>query len=180
MKRQNYYLHKNSKTGEITYLEYDKIDGYKITPRTKVEDAIKVNKIVFVSPNFSEKIIKKKIDIKIRQLLNILATADEDGGDDEDTIRKSLLDAEKLRNSIINNYVKYLGHTYEALTMKKIQVIINQLRIKLFNVSNRNRIREIQNLYYLDEDEEKLDKKNNKINKEENVLVEDEYKGRGR
>lgn len=155
MKRQNYYLHKNSKTGEITYLEYDKIDGYKITPRTKVEDAIRVNKVIFVNPSFSEKIIKKKIDIKIRHLLNILATIDEDGGVDEDGIRRSLMDAEKLRNTILNNYVKYLGNTYESLTMKKIQVIINQLRIKLYNVVNRNRINELENLYYLDEDEYK-------------------------
>lgn len=155
MKRQNYYLHKNSKTGEITYLEYDKIDGYKITPRTKVEDAIRVNKVIFVNPSFSEKIIKKKIDIKIRRLLNILSTIDEDGGADEDGIRRSLMDAEKLRNTILNNYVKYLGKTYESLTMKKIQVIINQLRIKLYNVVNRNRINELENLYYLDEDEYK-------------------------
>ena len=153
MKRQNYYLHKNNKTGEITYLEYDKIDGYKITPRTKIEDAIKVNKIVFVNPNFTEKIIKKKIDIKIRHLLNVISTIDEDGGDDEDSIRKSLMDAEKLRNMLLNNYVKYLGHSYESLTMKKIQVIINQLRIKLYNSMKRNRMRELESLYYLDEDE---------------------------
>ena len=153
MKRQNYYLHKNNKTGEITYLEYDKIDGYKITPRTKIEDAIKVNKILFVNPNFTEKIIKKKIDIKIRHLLNVISTIDEDGGDDEDSIRKSLMDAEKLRNMLLNNYVKYLGHSYESLTMKKIQVIINQLRIKLYNSMKRNRMRELESLYYLDEDE---------------------------
>lgn len=153
MKRVNYYLHKNSKTGEITYLEYDKIKGYKITPKTKITDAIRVNKIVFVNRSFSEKIIKKKIDIKIKSFLNILSTIDEDGGDDEDTIRRSLMEAEKLRMSIINNYVKYLGHTYESLTIKKLQVIINQLRIKLYNISNRNRIKEMENLYYLDEDE---------------------------
>lgn len=155
MKKQNYYLHRNSKTGEITYLEYDKIDGYKITPKTKVEDAINVSKIVFINPGFSEKIIKKKIDIKVKQLLNELSTVDEDGGDSEDSIRRSLMDAEKLRNTILNNYVKYLGHTYESLTLKKIQVIINQLRIKLYNVMNRNRIKELENLYYLDEDEYK-------------------------
>lgn len=153
MKRQNYYLHKNNKTGEITYLEYDKIDGYKITPRTKIEDAIKVNKILFVNPNFTEKIIKKKIDIKVRQLLNVISTIDEDGGDDEDSIRRSLMDAEKLRNMLLNNYVKYLGHSYESLTMKKIQVIINQLRIKLYNSMKKNRMRELESLYYLDEDE---------------------------
>lgn len=152
MKRQNYYLHKDGKTGSITYLEYDKIDGYKITPKTKVEDAIKVNKVIIVNPSFSEKIIKKKIDIKLRHLLNVLATIDEDGGGDEDFISKSLMDAEKLRTTVLNNYVKYLGHTYEVLTMKKLQVIINQLRIKLYNIRTSKRSSNLESLYYLDDD----------------------------
>ena len=33
---------------------------------------------------------------------------------------------------IINNYVKYLGHTYGSLTLRKIQLIIEQLRYKLY------------------------------------------------
>ena len=40
--------------------------------------------------------------------------------------------AEKLRMQIINNYVKYLGHTYESLTLKKIEIIIEQLKYKLY------------------------------------------------
>ena len=93
MKRKNYFLQKDSKSGEITYLEYDKIEGYNITPKTKIEDAIRVNKIVFVNPSFSEKIIKKKIDIKIRYLLKCLEDIDENGGNDEDGIRDTLMQA---------------------------------------------------------------------------------------
>ena len=33
MNKLNYYLHKNNKTGEVIYIEYDKIDGYPVTPR---------------------------------------------------------------------------------------------------------------------------------------------------
>lgn len=150
---KNYYLHKNSKSGSITYLEFDKINGYNITPKTKIEDAIKVDKIVFVNPSFSEKIIKKKIDIKIRQLLKELTVLDENGGDDEDGLRRNLMEAERLKLNILNNYVKYLGHTYESLTLRKVQVIINQLRIKLYNSINKRRSIQNENLYYLDEDE---------------------------
>lgn len=150
---KNYYLHKNSKSGEIVYLEFDKREGYNITPKTKIEDAIKVDKIVFVNPSFSEKIIKKKIDIKIRQLLKELTVLDENGGDDEDGLRRNLMEAERLKLNILNNYVKYLGHTYESLTLRKVQVIINQLRIKLYNSINKRRNIQNENLYYLDEDE---------------------------
>lgn len=153
MKRKNYFLQKDSKSGEITYLEYDKIEGYNITPKTKIEDAIRVNKIVFVNPSFSEKIIKKKIDIKIRYLLKCLEDIDENGGNDEDGIRDTLMQAERLRVNILNTYVKYLGNSYGSLTVKKVQVIINQLRIKLYNCMNRRKTVNMEPLYYLDEDE---------------------------
>lgn len=155
MAKSNYFIDRNSKTGEIIYLEYDRVDGYKIKPKTKIEDAIKVNKIIFVNPSLSEKLIKKKIDIKIRYLLRKLNEIDEDGGSDEDGIRKSLMDAERLKLDILNKYVKYLGHTYQSLTLKKIQIIINQLRIKLYNCIDRRRnYIDYNNLYYLDNEED--------------------------
>lgn len=152
-RNKNYYLKKDSKSGEILYLEYDKIDGYNITPKSKIEDAISVNKIVFVNPSLSEKLIKKKIDIKIRFLLKRLEKIEEDGGNDESGIRDTLMDAERLKLNILNTYVKYLGHTYQSLSVKKVQVIINQLRIKLYNCMNQRRTYDMSNLYYLDEDE---------------------------
>lgn len=153
MKDKNYYLKKNNKTGEIIYLEYNKIKGYNITPKTKIEDAIEVNKIVFVNPTLSEKLIRKKIDIKIKHLLKKIAEIEEEGGNDEAGIRASLMDAERLKLNILNNYVKYLGNTYQSLTIKKVQVIINQLRIKLYNCINKRRSIDMEPLYYLEEDE---------------------------
>ena len=82
----NYYIERNNDTKEIVYIEYDLIDGYKITPKTKKEDAIEVNKIVFVSPTLTEKIIKKKIDIKLRFLLKKIKDFDENDSDSESGI----------------------------------------------------------------------------------------------
>ena len=156
MNRKNYFLKKDSLTGEILYLEYDKLDGYNITPKSNIYDAISVNKIVFVNSSLSEKIIKKKIDIKIRHFLKILETIDEDDGNNEDGVRQSLMDAERLKLNILNTYRKYLGNTYQSLTLKKIQVIINQLRIKLYNtMNNKRRSSMFNDLYYLEEDEYK-------------------------
>lgn len=63
------------------------------------------------------------------------------------------MDAERLKLNILNNYVKYLGNTYQSLTIKKIQVIVNQLRIKLYNCINKRRAYDMENLYYLEDDE---------------------------
>lgn len=147
MNDKGYYLQKDKKTNETIYIEYKNIDGYKITPKTKKEDAIEVNKIVFVSPTMSEKLVRKKIEKKITYLLNKLKEID-DAGDDagSDAIRQSLMDAERLKIMIINNYVRYLGHTYQSLTLRKIQIIINQLRVKLYMLRDRS----LENTEYIE------------------------------
>ena len=127
----NYYVSKDKKKKETVYFEYDKVDGYQVKPKVQKENAIKVNKIIIINKDLSEKIIRKKIDVKINYLLNQLKEIEEEGSDNGN-ISKSLMIAEKLRMQIINNYVKYLGHTYKSLTLKKIEIIIEQLKYKLY------------------------------------------------
>ena len=159
-KNTNYFIQKNNKTSEIILIDYDQKDGYQINPKVKKEDEINVNKIVFMSPNLSEKLIRKKIDKRIEYLLKQLRIVDEDN--DSGFIEKTLMDAEKLRIMIINNYVKYLGHTYQSLTLKKIQIIINELKIKLYNSQTKNIPRFFMNL------------------DNSNMEYEEEKRGRGR
>ena len=154
---KNYYLNKDSQTGEILYLEYNKIKGYPITPKTKIEDAIEVNKIIFVNPSLREKLIRKKVDLKIRYLIKILQTMDETGSD-EGQIQRSIMDSERLKVNILNYYIKYLGTTYASYSIKKINLIINQLRIRLYNINLQKKILSSyynKDLYYLDEEETK-------------------------
>lgn len=156
MRSGNYYLYRDKLSGEIIYLDYEKIKGYDITPKTKLEDAIRVNKIVFVNPSLSEKLIRKKIEIRIRYLLKMLEQFENDpSGGDEGSIKATLMDAERLKLNMLNNYRKYLGNTYGSFSMKKIQIIVNQLRIKLYDKINQRRFYEGMNndLYYLDEEE---------------------------
>lgn len=145
----NYYVERNNDTKEIVYIEYNLLDGYKITPKTKKEDAIEVNKIVFVSPSLTEKLVKKKIDVKIKFLLNKLKEYDEDDNDSESGIRETLVAAERLKLTILNNYIKYLGEEYRNLSLKKLQIIINELRVRLFAI----RENKYEQLYFMDEEQ---------------------------
>lgn len=154
MSNKNFYIEKNNQTNETVYIEYDKMKGYKITPKTKKEDAIEVNKIVIVSPTLSEKIIKKKIEHKMAYLFKLLEEISSSGGNDEGIIKKTLMDAERLKLMIINNYVKYLGNTYASLTLKKIELIINELRIGLY----KSHPKELVN-YYVNNYEEEVEEK---------------------
>lgn len=146
----NYYVEKNNDTKDIVYVEYKTIDGYKITPKTKKEDAIEVNKIVFVSPSLTEKLIRKKVDIKLRFLLKNLKEINDNDEDSESGIRETLVTAERLKMNILNNYIKYLGNEYRNLSLKKLQIIINELRVRLFTINEKK----YEQLYYQEEKEE--------------------------
>ena len=145
----NYYISKDNKTGEVIYLEYDK-NGYKITPKNKKKDAIEVNKIIFVSPTLTEKLIKKKIDRKIEKLLSELNKININNEDDDSSnttmMRNMLKECEKLRINIINNYKKYLGNSYSTLTLKKMQIITDGYRAKLGIISERNNQKILANI----------------------------------
>lgn len=133
----NYFISKDKNTGEIIYLEYNK-SGYKVTPKAKKKDAIAVNKIVFVSPELTKKLLKKKIDRNISKLLLELNTYYDD--DDENSgarIRDKLIEAEKLKLNIINKYSKYFGKSYIGLTLKKMQLIIDGYRSRLYEINSK-------------------------------------------
>ena len=138
--KTSYFISKDNKTGEVVYLEYNK-DGYKITPKTKKQDAIEVNKIIFVSPSLTQKLIKKKINSKISKLLLELNTFyEEDEGDisgEGIRVRDKLLEAEKLKTNLINNYKKYLDGNYTGLTLKKIQIIIDGYKSRMNRIINQ-------------------------------------------
>ena len=146
----NYFISKDNKSGEIVYLEYDK-EGYKVTPKRKKEDAIEVNKIVFVSPKLTEKLIKKKIDHKLNKLLcelNLINIDDEDNDSgNSKKIRDMLKEAEKFRLSIINNYKKYLSNSYITLTLKKMQIIIDGYKAKLYTIKEREKEKILINMF---------------------------------
>lgn len=134
---KNYFISKDTKNGEVVYLEYDK-NGYKVKPKVKKDDAIEVNKIVFVSPTLTEKLLKKKINNKISKLLLELNTTyddETDGG--EGRFRNMYKEAEKLRAYLINVYAKYLGKTYASLTLKKLELIVNEYKEKLYIINEK-------------------------------------------
>lgn len=137
MTRENYFVERNHETDEVVYLEYDKIDGYEITPKAKMEDAISVKKVVFASPSLSSKIIKKKINNIIIKLLEFIENIDD--GTDGESIRENLMKAEKLRVSIITKYIKYLGNNYSSLTLKKLELMVNKLENELYKKEIKDR-----------------------------------------
>ena len=149
MTKKTYHISKTKKKRDVIDLKLDKLDGYKVKPKVKEKSAIGVDRIVFVDDEFSEKIIRKKIDKKIDTLLAQLKLLEDSDEGNDGNVNRSLMDAEKLRIQIINNYVKYLGHTYYSLTLKKLDIIIEQLKYKIY----MNEYKKEEKLYYNNEKE---------------------------
>ncbi len=157
IKMHNYFINKDNKTGEIVYLEYNK-NGYSVSPKTKKKDDIEVNKIVFVSPELTNKLIKKKIDIRINKIIKDYNTFYDDEDDDsaDGRIRDKIKEAERLKLTILNEYSKYLGSSYSRLTLKKLQLIINGYRNKLYKLRNKRKQEELMQMFnQIDESEKK-------------------------
>ncbi len=154
-KMRNYFINKDNKTGEIVYLEYDK-NGYSVSPKAKKKDDIEVNKIVFVSPELTSKLLKKKIDIKINKLLNEYNTIDDDEDDDNGSrLRDKLKEAERLKITILNEYGKYLTDAYIKLTLKKLELIIDGYRSKLYSLRTKKQKEVFLQMFNQIEDNEK-------------------------
>ena len=67
MESKTYKIDRKSNSLDIVNLEYSNIDGYKIKPKVNKENTIKVDNIIFTNPSLIKKIIKKKINIKIKE-----------------------------------------------------------------------------------------------------------------
>ena len=155
---KNYFISKDNKNGEVVYLEYNK-NGYNVKPKVKKEDAIEVSKIVFVSPTLTEKLIKKKInklsneyDIIESEELNTTYDDESDGG--EARFRNMYKEAEKLRTYLMNTYAKYLGKTYANLTLKKLELIINEYKEKLYIINEHKQKEMFMRMFGMNMEEE--------------------------
>jgi tRNA (guanine37-N1)-methyltransferase len=129
-KCSGYLLVKDEKNKEVTYIEYDKLDGLDITPRNdaKRDDVINVTKMILVKPSFIEKVIKLKIENKVKALIDKLNDSIEEN--DDDKMQLLIDDLERYQTYIVSNYLKYITIEYRELVLKKIQLMINELKIR--------------------------------------------------
>ncbi len=129
---KQYLISKEKYNGEIVYVNYDKLKGYKFTPKNNFPyDGIKVNEMIIIKPSFVEKIIKRKIKNRLDFYLKLIID-NLDGTDDSDDTRKALGDLERYRKVINERYSIYLDEKYMDLLNKKMDVIERELKNNLF------------------------------------------------
>lgn len=136
MKKNHYLLIKRKFGNEIVYIDYNKLDGFKIKPRNRVRyDGIEVNKLLIIKPTFIEKIIKRKIKIKLDNYLQYIIMLIENNDDtDASSLSIVLDDVTRYSQMIKNKYRKYLDDKYYELLLKKVSLLEQELKKKIFKI----------------------------------------------
>ena len=141
MNNMHYLIVKEKNKKEVMYFEYDKLDGFNMTSKNKnikLKDAINVNKMVIINPGFITKIINKKINTKIKSLIDLIANIYE--SDDEDpagSLMQALNEVEKFKREMINKYLNYMTKEQIDLLEKKIKILETEVVGHAYRLNER-------------------------------------------
>ena len=126
-----YLVVKEKNKKEVMYFEYDKLNGFNMSSKNKnikLRDAINVNKVVIINPTFIEKVINKKINLKIKKLIDLISNIYQ--SDDEDpagSLMQALNEVEKFKREMINKYLNYMSKEQVNLLEKKIEILESEV-----------------------------------------------------
>ena len=114
-------------------MEYDKIDGYQITPKNnlKFTDAINVKSMILINPSLIEKMVDIKARIRFNHQINLLAIIYEDDDTTGEGLRLAHTEAEKFRMEIINKYKKYISDEKLELLENKLAILEDELNLRM-------------------------------------------------
>ena len=142
----NYLIIKNKDKKSATYF---KVDGYSLNSKNKnikLKDAINVNKMVIINPGFIEKLINKKINIKIRKLVDLIANIyDSDDEDPSGALMESLNEVEKFKREMINKYINYMTKEQVEILEKKVQILETEVFNYAYRLNENYYMKDIEN-----------------------------------
>lgn len=135
MKDKRYSLIRESEKNEIVYVDYNKLAGFKFQPKKNLKyDGIRVNKLILIKPSFVEKILKKKIQIRLKTYLNYMINmmSDESQDADPDRLQMILDEVHRYERLIKNKYRKYLDDRFYEIFQKKVEMMEQEFKARIF------------------------------------------------
>ena len=136
---KNYYIVKDNKDKSITYLEYDKLSGYDITPKNvKIKNAIDVNKMVIINPGMISKMVTKKVNLKFERLLKFVNVVFDEEDPSGEGYRQALTEITKLSLEYFIKYKNYMVKEQLELLEKKLNILERELKIRLLYLEQVN------------------------------------------
>lgn len=137
MKEKHYYLYRKGNNTKIIYIDYDRLSGFNFQPKNTIKyDGIKVNKMVVIKPSMIEKVLKRKIKIKLDLYLKLIIKFIEDNAGEESggILSEALNDLTRYKDIVMYKYRKYLDDKYLKILLKKIALLEYELNNKLYSL----------------------------------------------
>ena len=129
---KRFVVKKDDKTDVITYMEYDKIEGFRVKPKKTVsfEDMINVNEMIVINPSLIQKLISKKCTRSFDKIIKMMSVVSDDE-DDGDTGYMLVHDQlERFRMLLINKYKAYMDELEYETTLKKIELLKQEVEAR--------------------------------------------------
>ncbi len=129
---KRFVVKKDDKTDVITYMEYDKIDGFRVKPKKTInfEDMINVNEMIVINPSLIQKLISKKCTRNFDKILKMMSVVSEDE-DDGDTGYMLVHDQlERFKMLLMNKYKAYMEELEYETTLKKIELLEQEVEAR--------------------------------------------------
>ncbi len=145
----HYLIVKEKEKREVTYFEYNKLKGFNMASKNKnlkLKDAINVNKMIIINPSFIEKLINKKVNLKIKKLIDLICEI-YNSNDDEDpasSLMQALNEVEKFKREMINKYLDYMSKEQLKLLNRKIKLLEQQVTMQAYYLNEKANVNEIQ------------------------------------
>jgi len=110
-------------SNEVSISKYN-IDGYKFHPKKKI---MTIDSMVIVKPSFAQKIIKRNIQRKLKQIMRKAFLLFEDSEDRKLRVKEVLEEINELKSKIRYEYLKYLSKSYVKEIIGKIRKIEKEI-----------------------------------------------------
>ena len=135
---QRFLIVKSKDSREIKYFEYDKIQGYNLTPKAnaRFEDAIDVSRMIIINPSLIEKLVDKKLKKKFDKLISLITVVCEDNDQSGSGYMLALNETEKFRLELISKYKQHLEIEKYELLLKKTAILEDELKLRLQVIVN--------------------------------------------
>ena len=127
---ENYLKKKKNKNKKLNKFNF-KEEGYVFKPNIKSNNLIKISSLSITNLEFTNSILKKKLDTSFRKLaaiiLRVLNSDDVASGDATIALDELFREKEKMKNK----YQEYLKKEEYEKYMKRLKVLENELKEKL-------------------------------------------------
>lgn len=132
MNKRYYICDKDNNEIVYGYIDYNKLDGFKIRPQNKVPyEGVEVSRLILVEPELIQRVLKRKTKRKLNIYLQFLMSTLEEDSDDDEQLSLVIDDIQRYKNIIINKYAKFLDKKYITNLLKNVNYIEKGLIDKL-------------------------------------------------